>query len=110
MAAGFLYQTQCFSTLADATAAHWSEKPADFTPGSTSYITDVIWSGSVWQIKKYTLSSTGVLTNNSTTNLPALTFPTCETSQNFDDGMMLGWGVSAAIVAAWVIKNLRRGL
>lgn len=110
MAAGFLHQSQCFNTLADATAAHWSMNPAFITAGSTSYIADVIYSGTLWQVKKYTLSSAGALTLNSTTSLPALTFPTCETAQNFTDGMSLGWGVAAAIVAAWVIKNLRRGL
>lgn len=110
MSAGFLYQSQCFNTLADATAAHWSEQPAFMTAGSTSYITDVVWSGSLWQVKKYTLSSAGALTLNSTTSLPAVTFPTCETAETFNDGMSLGWGVAAAIVAAWVVKNLRRGL
>lgn len=110
MAAGFLHQSQCFNTLADATAAHWSMNPAFITAGSTSYMADVVFSGTVWQLKQYTLTSAGVLTNVSTTSLPALTFPTCETGQNFTDGMSLGWGVAAAIVAAWVIKNLRRGL
>jgi hypothetical protein len=110
MAAGFLYQGQCYATLSDATAAHWSENPAAFLPGSTSYIIDIGFSGTAWQIKKYTLASNGTLTLNTTTNLPALTFPTCETSQNFTDGMELGWGVAAALVAAWLVKILRRGL
>lgn len=110
MAAGFLHNGYCFTTLAEATAKHWAENPAFITAGSTSYMADVVFNGTVWQLKKYTLSSTGVLTNNSTTTLPALTFPACNTEQMFMDGMTVGWGIAAAIIAAWVIKNLRRGL
>lgn len=110
MAAGFLHLNVCYASLADATAAHWSANPVFITAGSTSYISDIVWSGTAWVIKKYTLSSAGALTLNSTTNAPILSFPTCETGQEFLDGMTVGWGVAAAIVAAWVIKNLRRGL
>lgn len=41
-------------------------------------------------------------------------FQPCDTTdipyQNFADGAMLGWGVAAAMVAAWAIHTLRRGL
>lgn len=107
---GYLHKTTCFQTLAEATAAHWSEKPADFTPGTTSYISDVVWSGSLWQIKKYTLSSTGVLTLNSTTSLPVLAFPTCQETDSYFDGMQLGWGVAIAMAAVWGVKFLARAL
>lgn len=30
--------------------------------------------------------------------------------ESFSDGMSLGWGVAAAMVAAWAIVHLRRGL
>lgn len=110
MATGFLHQNVCHATLEAATAAHWSMNPVFITAGSTSYIADTVWSGTAWVIKKYTLSSAGALTLNSTTNAPSLSFPTCETGQEFLDGMQIGWGVAAAIIAAWVIKNLRRGL
>jgi hypothetical protein len=110
MPAGFLHNGVCLPTLAEATALHWAANPAFITPGSTSYLADVVFNGTVWQLKKYTLSSGGVLTLNSTTSLPALTFPTCDTMTLFNDGMTIGWGVAAAIIGAWVIKNLRRGM
>lgn len=110
MAAGFLYKSQCFATLSDATAARWSDVQAQMTPGTTSYITDIQWSGTAWQMKRYTLSSTGALTLNTSTNMPVLAFPVCQTDQNFDDGMLMGWGVAAAMVAAFAIKFIARGL
>lgn len=110
MATGYLYKTQCFPTLADATAARWGDEDAGITPGTTSYIADVQWSGSAWVLKRYTLSSTGTLTLNTTTNLPALSFPTCDTTSNFSDGAVLGWGVAAAMVAAYAVKFIAQGL
>jgi hypothetical protein len=110
MSAGFLHQNVCYASLAEATAAHWSANPVFITPGTTSYISDTVWSGTAWVIKKYTLSSAGALTLNSTTTAPTLAFPTCETGQEFLDGMTVGWGVAAAVIGAWVIKNLRRSL
>jgi len=110
MAAGYLFKGQCFSTLAAATSAHWTDSPSFIVPGTTSYISDTVWSGTAWVVKKYTLSSTGTLTLNSTTNAPVLAFETCDTTANFNDGMTLGWGVAAAMVAAFAIRNLRLGL
>lgn len=108
MATGYLYQDQCYSTLAAATSAHWSSNPVFMTSGTTSYISDVSWSGTAWVINKYTLSSTGVLTLNSTTTAPALSFETCDTMDNFNDGLLLGWGVAAAMVAVFAIKSIKR--
>lgn len=110
MAAGYLFNGQCFSTLADASAAHWSQTPVAMVPGSSSYLADVVWSGTVWQHKKYKIDSNGNLTLEGTTALPAVSFPTCDTSESFFDGMTLGWGVALAMIAAWLVKNLRRGL
>lgn len=110
MATGYLYNSICYVSLAQATAARWSDVKPGITAGSTSYLTDVQFSGTVWQIKRYTLSSTGTLTLNTTTTAPTLAFPSCDTAQNFNDGMLLGWGVAAAMVAAFSVKFLSRAL
>lgn len=104
MAAGFLHQNICHSTLADATAAKWSSLQAGATAGTTSYLINSDWSGTAWVLKKYTISSSGVITLNSTTAAPVPAFPACDTFTNFEDGMALGWGVAAAMVAAYAIK------
>ncbi len=110
MATGYLFSDTCYPTLAAATSAHWSVTPTDITPGSTSYISDVSWSGSTWVIKKYTLASNGTLTLNSTTTAPTLAFETCDTMAKFSDGMALGWGVVAAMAAVWGIRFVGRAL
>ena len=110
MATGYLYNQICFPTLAEATAAKWQNQPAGVTAGTASYITNFDYSGTVWQIKRYTLSSTGTLTLNTTTSAPVLTFPACDTFTNFNDGLTLGWGVVAAMVAAYAFTLMRKGL
>lgn len=110
MASGYLYKGQCYATLAAASSAKWTDSPPAVTPNTTSYLSDITWSGTAWVINKYTLTSTGTLTKNSTTALPALTFETCDTMGNFSDGMALGWGVAFAMVCAWAIRTQRLGL
>ena len=110
MAAGFLFQSVCYPSLVEATSAHWSSNPVSITPGSTSYLTDVVWSGSAWVVKQFSLSPAGVLTLNSSTNAPTLAFESCDTKTQFDDGMLLGWGVAAAMIAAWAIKVMGFGV
>jgi len=111
MAAGFLAQGVCYSTNVSAADAHFLAQGPFYTAGATSYLG---WfeksAGLVWQIKRQSIASGGAITNLTTSNATVPTFPTCDTTEQFFDGMSLGWGVAAAIVAAWVIKNLRRGL
>jgi len=109
MSAGFLFKGVCYPSLAEATGAHWTSNPAFMNPGSTSYISDFVWSGSAWVVNVYSVSG-GSLTLASSSALPALTFENCDTKANFDDGMLLGWGVAAAMVAAYAIKVMGFGL
>lgn len=110
MATGYLFQNVCYPSLSDATAAKWQSQPSGITAGTTSYLTNLEFSGTAWQIKRYTLSSSGTLTLNTTTLAPSLTFPTCDTFTNFNDGLTLGWGVVAAMAAAYAFTLMRKGL
>ena len=93
MAAGYLFNDQCYGALADATHAYHASVPAGLLPGTTSYILQKEWSGSAWVVKRFTLASDGTMTLNSTTSLPSLSFPTCDTTSHFFDGLAVGWGL-----------------
>lgn len=110
MATGYLFKDICYPTLAGATSAHWSDTPAAITAGSTSYLVDVSFNGSQWVAKRYTISSSGTLTLNTTTNLPAVAFETCDTQEKFMDGMTIGWGIAVAMVVAVALMQMKRGL
>ncbi|WP_316879616.1 hypothetical protein [Ralstonia wenshanensis] len=41
---------------------------------------------------------------------PVLSFPTCDTTAQFMDGMTVGWAITAAMVTAWCAVFLKKGL
>lgn len=109
MAAGYLFNGQCFASHAGASSAYHSVIPVGLTPGATSYILQKDWDGSAWVVKHFSLSS-GVLTLHTTTVLPSVDFPVCDTAEHFMDGLTLGWGVAGAVLLSALVMAMRRGL
>jgi len=65
--------------------------------------------GSSWKLQRYSIStSSGMQTLNYSVDPPAIVFGSCNPSDNFFDGMTLGWGVASAMVAAWGIAFLAK--
>ena len=108
---GYLYQSQCFPTFLAATDAYWSHAPVSVLSGPTSYMDMILWSPALgWVLNKYTIYSGGTSQWKSSTSLPVLTFSSCDQSVTYFDGMQLGWGVAAAMVAAFGVKFMARAL
>jgi len=104
---GAAYQGACFTTVALATDAYYSSiVPAIGISGNTTYLVYYAWDGSAWRFKSDSVSSSGVVSSRWNTAAPSVSFPSCDESADFFDGMTLGWGVAAAMVAAWGIKFL----
>jgi len=108
---GFLVGERCFDTQAQAADQWFSGKEPSYTAGSTSYVS---WFeknvSNVWQINRQSISSTGTITNLTTSNATVPVFPSCTVTDNFNDGMLLGWGVAAAMIGAYAIKFIAKGL
>jgi len=108
---GALVGDRCFSTNADAADYFFSKKDPSYTAGATSYVS---WFeknvSNVWQIKRQSISSTGVITNLTSSNATVPTFAACNVMDNFSDGMVLGWGVAAAMIAVFAVKFIAKGL
>ena len=64
----------------------------------------------VWQIKRQSIASTGVITNLTTSNATVPTFAACDPAALFNDGMILGWGVAAAMLVVFAVKFIAKGL
>lgn len=105
---GAVLGDRCFPSQAEALDAYYSQNAPAQTPGTTSYVNEFVKSGSTWQINQYSVSSTGVWTTRSTTNAPVITFPACDPTANFVDGVTIGWGIAAAMVAAAAISLMKR--
>jgi hypothetical protein len=106
---GALFNGQCFGTNSEAADAFFTSQGPSYTAGATSYQS---WyeKSTVWQIKRQSIASNGAITNLATSNATVPAFPDCDVNANFNDGMLLGWGIASAMVAAFAVKFLSRAL
>lgn len=107
---GYAYSGRCFSTVDDVTDAYFTGRPVEVTSGATSYATEFSKSGGVWESKGYSIDAAGVWTLRYTSAASVPSFPSCDPAESFNDGLILGWGIAFAMVAAWAISHMRRGL
>jgi len=107
---GAQFQNRCFPTNSEAVDAFFLAQGPSYTPGATSYQSWYEKVAGVWQIKRQSIASDGVVTNLTSSNATQPTFPECSESQPFLDGMAIGWGVAAAMCAAFGIRFLQRAL
>jgi len=105
---GAIFGEKCFESQAVALDAYYSQVAPAQSPGTTSYVNEFVKTGSTWQIKQYSVSESGVWTARSTTNAPVVTFPECDPTASFTDGMTIGWGIAAAMVMASALVVMKR--
>lgn len=107
---GAISGDRCYSSPVEAVDAYYSGMAPAQTPGSTTYVLEYVKTGAVWYAKQYSVSSTGVWTTRSTTAAPVPTFPACDPSEKFLDGVTMGWGVASAMVMVAAVMVARRGI
>ena len=107
---GAMFNGICYETLPLATDAYFSSVGPFLTSGATSYLTEFSKITGTWKIARYSIASNGTVTTLTQSNAPLVSLPSCDPLEYFVDGTMVGWGIVGALIAAWVIKNMRRGL
>lgn len=116
MAAGFSVGAVCYATTAQAVDAYYSTlNPVSASISSTvTLYVDYSKTSGAWRKNTYQINSGGDYTLKTSTAVPSTVYGDCTTintpSENFTDGLLLGWGVAAAMVAAYAIHLLRRAL
>lgn len=109
--AGALLGAQCYASQDAAADAYYSGAAPGQTPGgSASYLSVFVKDAGVWKLRRYSVSGSGEVSTYTDAVLPAMVFPSCDPLENFKDGMTVGWGVVAAMVLAWGVGVLRRGV
>lgn len=99
----------CHSSVASAADAYFTSiAPSLLVSSTTSYQLYYLPISGVWNLRKVTISSTGVPTVNFTVPVAPPTFQNCDLTQNYFDGMQIGWGVVAAMVFAYAIVFLKK--
>jgi len=107
---GALVGATCYVSQDAAQDAYYSAAAPSQTPGGTSYLSEFVKVAGVWKVRRYQISSAGDVSMLSDAAAPAIVFPPCDPAGTFKDGMTVGWGVVAAMIAAWGVVSLRRGL
>ncbi len=107
---GALLGRMCYASQQAAADAYFSGAAPSQTPGGTSYLSTFVKDAGVWKLRRFQVSSTGDVATLSDAVVPTMVFPVCDPLENFKDGMTIGWGVVAAMVLAWGVAVMRRGL
>lgn len=118
MAAGFGAVGACFATSQEAIDAHWGSQPVTSTSATTSgifYYHSPVKSGADWVLStdRCAMTEAALSCTRGTSTLPTYTPTACilnDSIDSFTDGALLGWGVVAAMVAAWLFLQMRRAL
>lgn len=99
---------KCFNSQAEGLDYFYSNAAPAYTAGATSYASQYVKTAGVWKINRQSISSTGVITNLTASNAPVLTFPSCDPSGQYMDGIAVGWGIAAAVIAAVAFKAIHK--
>lgn len=117
MAAGHYVNGVCTDTALSTDSYYSQIMPIFSTAGGGTEIYKVFANANgSWTLDEYTISSTGAVTLNFKSPLPIPSLASCtydpstSNTERFMDGNALGWGVALAMVAAWAIHAMRRGL
>lgn len=123
MATGFAIANQCYETKQAADDAYYSAQPIIVFSSPTDQQVAIIYQptktgfGGAW-VNTFQVADVvgpGYYSQGST-DIIDRTYPTCDftspqtDTERFLDGNVLGWGVALAMVAAWAIHTMRRGL
>lgn len=105
---GAILGTRCYPSQAEALDVLYSGIAPALSAGSTGYVFDYAKISGVWHQRSHSVTEGGVWVLRSMSPVPTADLPACDPLEKFSDGMILGWGLSAALVAVAAINFLRR--
>jgi len=105
---GAIVGAKCYNTSAEAVDAFYSASAPVLSSGSTSYLTEFVKESGAWKLKQWTITASSTTLRYSR-DAPIPTFPACDPTEKFFDGMTLGWGIAAAMIAVSALMLARRG-
>ena len=110
MATGALVGARCFASAQEATDAVYSAAPVSQAVGPTTYVSEFVFASGSWVVRRSVIAQDGAVTTMQDAAAPVLSFPACDTTAQFMDGMTVGWAIVAAMVAAWCVVSLKGAL
>lgn len=107
---GFEYKDICYTTTAQAADAFFAAQTPFYQSanGDLTQFKHIPVDG-LWKLHKSTTDTLGNTTTQYLVDAQYPTFRSCElqndATANFMDGMTMGWGVAAAMIAVYVIRR-----
>lgn len=105
---GAISGNRCFVSQDEANDAFYSASLPSIQSGATTYLTETVKVSGVWKIQRFSIAPDGVVTSLAESNAPVMTFPACDPTETFFDGMAIGWDIAAAMVVAASLKLMQR--
>lgn len=103
-----LVHNTCYPSVVAAVDAYFSTMPVVLTPGITSYKIEHLQVAGVWNMRGTSIDNLGNATINYTVAATAPTFPNCDPTEAYFDGMAIGWGVVGAMVSAFSVIFIKK--
>lgn len=107
---GYRVGDRCFGTQSDATDSLYSAVLPSSLAGSVGYVQWLEKVSGVWQVKRLSVAADGTATVQPGAVMASMTFPECSVMDNFNDGMLLGWGIGGAMLLVYAVKFIAKGL
>lgn len=105
---GAIYGDKCYPSQTDALNAYYSQIAPSQAPGITSFVNEFVQVSGVWHLRQSSIDSSGTWTTRSTTPAPVIAFPACDPVEGFVDGVAVGWGIAAALIASASLVLIKR--
>ena len=115
---GYDVQTRCMMDLQSAHDLHFGSMPySSSSSGNKTYEVGYVQSATVgrsspsgWSREtiEYPIGG-GAATATTYVDLSALSFPVCDPAESFLDGVSVGWGFGAALIAVACLRLMAKG-
>lgn len=106
---GAILGTRCYPSQAEALDVLYSGIAPALSAGSTGYVFDYAKISGVWHQRSHAVTESGSWVLRSVSPVPTVDFPPCDPLEQFADGLLLGWGLSAVLVAVAAVTFLKKG-
>lgn len=105
---GAAFNGKCFADTQSAADAFFSSAAPVLTPGANTYQAWFEKVSGQWQLKRQTIDSTGVITYTGQTLAVTPEFSSCDPMEYLNDGLSVGWLLSALLLSSWGMLQLKR--
>lgn len=105
---GALLGAVCHPSNAVAANVYFSGSAPVLSAGSPTYVAWFEQVSGVWNLRRQAVQGDGTVQQMPDTVAVVPIFPGCDQNEQFNDGMLMGWGIAALMVMAWGWSKVRQ--